>query len=47
VPEWTIRAFVTSASAAIDRLTGRDSQFYRQIVINPTKPLAATQNRGR
>jgi len=42
VPEWTIRAFVTSASAAIDRLTGRDSQFYRQIVINPTKPLAAT-----
>ena len=42
VPEWTIRSFVTAASAAIDRLTGRDSQFYRQIVINPTKPLAAT-----
>ena len=42
IPEWTIRAFVTSASAAIDRLTGRDSQFYRQIVINPTQPLAAT-----
>jgi len=42
VPEWTIRFFVTGASAAVDRLTGRDSQFYRQIVINPTKPLAAT-----
>jgi hypothetical protein len=41
-PEWRIRAFVTSASATIDRLTGRDSQFYRQIVSNPTKPLAAT-----
>jgi hypothetical protein len=34
--EWTIRSFVTEASATIDRLTGRDSQFYRQIIINPT-----------
>jgi hypothetical protein len=41
VAEWSIRAFVTTASATIDRLTGRDSQFYRQIIINPTKPLAA------
>src|SRR2546425_5356298 len=42
VPEWTIRAFVTAASAAIDRLAGRESQFYRQIVIDPTKLLGET-----
>ena len=42
VPEWTIREFVTASSAAIDRIAGRDSQFYRQIVLQPTKPLWAT-----
>ena len=42
VPEWTIREFVTSASASIDRIAGRDSQFYRQVVLQPAKQLWAT-----
>lgn len=39
VPEWTIREFVTASSAAIDRIAGRESQFYRQLVLWPQKTL--------
>jgi hypothetical protein len=42
VPEWKIREFVTGASAAIDRVAGRESQFYRQIVLQPGSLLAIT-----